>query len=480
MSRRSIGLRQAAAAYDLVVIGAGPAGMAATVAAAGRGLTILVVDRDGAEGGQIHRGIATVSPRRAEVLGAAYAAGAEAAAAFRAAAIDHLAAAEVWYLDGTPLVGVKTEEGARLIAARHVIIATGAIERPMPIPGWTLPGMMTAGAGQILLKSAGLLPRGRTILAGTGPLLWLLAAQYLRAGRAPALIVDTTPRRNLLGALAHLPAFLASPLFVEGMKLVATVRRHVAVVGGAGDLAIEESGGLRRLGFVAGGRRRSEPFDRLFLHQGVLPEIGLARAAGLALRWNPVRAAFEPVVDSFGVSSVATISIAGDGAGIDGADAARPAGTLAALEACHRLGVLDGDARDRLAEPVRAALRRALGGRRFVDLLWRPAPEARRGRPGAILCRCEEVTTDDLAGVLTETGASAADQVKAFTRCGMGACRGRLCGTAVAETVAALTGTAVETVGLPRLRPPVRDVTLGDLAALASADPATAIGRDTK
>src|SRR3546814_8058168 len=98
-----------------------------------------------------------------------------------------------------------------MLVARNLLLATGAQERPFPIPGWTLPGVMTAGAAQILLKSSGAVAEGRVVLAGTGPLLWLLASQYLAVGGALAAILDTTPAANRPGALRHLPGFLASP-----------------------------------------------------------------------------------------------------------------------------------------------------------------------------------------------------------------------------------------------------------------------------
>src|SRR5206468_7057264 len=109
------------------------------------------------------------------------------------------------------LVGVSIAGQARMIQAERVIVATGSMERPFPIPGWTLPGVMTAGAAQTALKAQGLVPAGRTLMAGCGPLLWPLAAQLLRAGAKIDAILDTAPRLNWLRALAYLPDFALSP-----------------------------------------------------------------------------------------------------------------------------------------------------------------------------------------------------------------------------------------------------------------------------
>ena len=118
-----------------------------------------------------------------------------------------------------------------MIQAKRVIIATGSLERPFPIPGWTLPGVMTAGAAQTALKAQGLVPTGRTVMAGCGPLLWLLAAQLLRAGAKIEAILDTTPRVNWLRAAMHLPDFAAVALSGRrAWRCCARSRRKVPVI----------------------------------------------------------------------------------------------------------------------------------------------------------------------------------------------------------------------------------------------------------
>lgn len=134
------------ARYDLVIIGAGPAGMSAAIMAAGHGLSVLVADRSREEGGQIYRGVATVPKNRARLLGSDYEKGAGLAAEFRETPCDYLPNATVWFLDGTPQIGLSAAGESRMVSCRHVILATGAMERPMPVSGWTLPGVMTVGA----------------------------------------------------------------------------------------------------------------------------------------------------------------------------------------------------------------------------------------------------------------------------------------------------------------------------------------------
>src|SRR6266481_1290807 len=170
--------------YDFAVIGGGPAGLAAASLAARAGLSTVLFDENPGVGGQIYRAITSTPVTDRTILGEDYWAGAELAAEAKASGASIVTGATVWSLDPQRIVGVSIGGKARMIAARRVIIATGSQERPFPIPGWTLPGVMTAGGAQTALKAQGLLPAGRTVIAGTGPLLWLLAAQIQGAGRS--------------------------------------------------------------------------------------------------------------------------------------------------------------------------------------------------------------------------------------------------------------------------------------------------------
>ena len=176
--------------YDLVVIGAGPAGMAAATLAAGKGASTLLVDENPGPGGQIYRGITTTPLQEKALLGVDYWRGDAIATAFRNSEAAYLPSATVWQAAKGFELGISAHGKTRMIHARRVIGATGALERPFPIPGWTLPGVMTAGAAQTLLKASGIAMDGRVVLAGSGPLLWLIAAQYLAAGRPIEAILD--------------------------------------------------------------------------------------------------------------------------------------------------------------------------------------------------------------------------------------------------------------------------------------------------
>ena len=189
---------------DLVIVGAGPAGLAAACEARQSGLAVMLLDEQPAAGGQIYRAVDAASSKRRAVLGDDYAAGAELTRAFAASGATHVAGAAVWNV-GRDLTVNYLHGGANCaVQARHIVLASGAMERPFPIPGWTLPGVMGAGAAQILYKSAGALPKEPVVLAGCGPLLYLLASQYLQAGVTLKAVIHTTQASDYVKATSHL------------------------------------------------------------------------------------------------------------------------------------------------------------------------------------------------------------------------------------------------------------------------------------
>jgi NADPH-dependent 2,4-dienoyl-CoA reductase/sulfur reductase-like enzyme len=450
-----------APSYDLVVIGGGPAGLAAASLAARAGLSTVLFDENPGVGGQIYRGITSTPVTDRAILGEDYWAGDALAAEAKASGASIVNGATVWSLDPQRIVGVSIAGAARMIEARRVIIATGSQERPFPVPGWTLPGVMTAGGVQTALKAQGLLPGGRTVMAGTGPLLWLLAAQILRAGGKIEAILDTTPRGNLLRALLHLPDFVLSPYFAKGLRLLREVRAKVPVHKVD---RIEAAGGdkLREVVFGSGDNERRLTADLLLLHQGVVPNVNLAIAAGVAHEWNERQLCFQPELDRDFGSSVPGIAVAGDGAGIAGGTAAAERGRIAAIAAVR---ALRPEATVPDSQTVRQRLQREEMGRAFLDWLNRPAESFRQPEGDTLVCRCEEVTARQVRD-MADMGCEGPNQMKAFLRCGMGPCQGRLCGLTVTELIAVHRNTTPSQVGYYRLRPPVKPITLAELASL--------------
>jgi NADPH-dependent 2,4-dienoyl-CoA reductase/sulfur reductase-like enzyme len=454
---------------DLVIIGAGPAGMAAAATAAGCGLTVMVLDEQAAPGGQIYRDVERVAPLRGNILGQDYSDGLTLVQDFGKAGVTHLDGAVVWAIeDGKGVCYTRNGKAANIEASR-ILLATGALERPMPVPGWTLPGVMTAGAAQILMKQSGLVPAS-AVLAGSGPLLYLLAAQMVRAGTPPKALIETQSLKDMMTAMPHLAGalrgwrYMAKGLGLLGELRKAGVPRHT----GARAIAIEGETCATAIRFEAGGRQHRIDCETVLLHHGVVPNTQASRSIGSTHRWNDRQQCFEPVLDEWGRSSVDSAFVAGDGAGIGGANAAALAGRLAALAIACDLGKITVASRDARAAPLRRALAGELAARPFIDLAYPPYASALLPEDRTIVCRCEEVTAGDIRNY-ARLGCLGPNQAKAFGRAGMGPCQGRYCGLTVTSILADANAATPEQTGYFRIRPPIKPVTLGELAELNTA-----------
>lgn len=446
---------------DVLIVGAGPAGMSAALDLQAYGLAVTIVDDQPAPGGRI---FAAIESRKAH--GSDDHMGAELVARFRASGGTYLPQTEVWQIEPGPRVFVSRRGRASMLEPRYVLLGSGAQERPMPFPGWQLPGVMTVGAAQILLKTAREVPDRPVWLAGSGPLLLLYAHQLIAAGGKVAGILDcTAPWRTVAsgrlvpGALMYgwrdLVRGLAWKLELLGTRVI----RGVTEI---------EAHGTERVERVRYRTRRGAEGEidttLLLVHDGVVPSVHNTLAAGCDHRWNAQQQCFEPVVDQFGRSSEPAVFVAGDGATIAGARAAISSGQLAAVGIARAAGKLtDGEA-EHIAAPIRRKLAAAAGFRRLIDSMFPPSdvPLA----DATLVCRCEEVTAGELRNALRGRTQLGPDGLKSATRAGMGPCQGRQCGLSLTRLVAEMHGAAPGDVGFLRIRPPLKPLTIVELAAL--------------
>lgn len=450
---------------DVVVVGAGPAGMAGAARLASHGLKVAILDEQGSPGGQIYRGITLAPLARRDMLGPDYARGNQLAQTLAASTVRYERGAAVWQVTRDHQVSYLRDGRMHTLQARAVLLATGAMERPFPIPGWTLPGVMTAGAAQILLKSAGLAPTEPVVLAGCGPLLYLLGWQYLRAGVPIKALVDTTHRDDYWRARRHLVAALrAWPYLRKGLELMRQLKlARIAHYTGAEALAVQGSEAAQALTFKVAGKSERIEARCVLLHQGVVPNIQFSQSLRATHAWDPLQLCFSPLRDSWGELDVPGIFVAGDGGGIGGAQAAELQGQLAALGIAARLDALGAPQRDQQGAHLHKQLAANLRIRPFLDSLYRPRDEHRVPADDVLVCRCEEVTAGELRSFVA-LGCTGPNQAKSFGRCGMGPCQGRLCGLTVTEVIAQARQVSAHEVGYYRIRPPIKPITLGELA----------------
>jgi len=440
-----------------VIVGAGPAGVRAAEVLTRFGLVPIVVDEADRAGGQIYRRPPEGFSRPASALYGTEAAKAEALhAAFDAIRprIDHRPRTMAWNIRANLLHTLRDAE-VDAIPFGQVILATGAMDRVIPLPGWTLPGVYSIGGAQIALKAQGVAIGANVAFVGTGPLLWLCALQYVKAGVRVAAVIDTTPFATKARAANGLPHDMRT--LAKGLMLIAGIRaRGIAAYEGALPLRIEGSAAPEAVVFRHRGTERRVLCDAVALGYGVKPEAQLAELAGVRLFFDSVQHNTVPEHDGTGRTRVAGVYIAGDGAGIGGADAAELAGQRAAFALLQDRGV----AVDReVIAGLDAAIARMKKFRVALESAFPfPAQLAASVPDETILCRCEAITAGELRRAAREGPAPEINRAKALTRVGMGRCQGRVCGPAAAEVLAASLGVDVAHVGALRAQPPVKPI----------------------
>ena len=452
---------------DVAIVGAGPAGIAAACVLAKSGLDVVVLDEQHAPGGQIYKGVEKVfaqRPQDARSLGKEYAAGHVLTHRFRESGAQYRPGVSVWQItsDQEPelALGVIEDGSARMLYPKHVILATGAMERPVPFEGWTLPGVMTVGAAQTLLKSSRLLPRDDVVLAGTGPLLYLYANQIRDLGVTPQAILDTGPLLTARSGLLGLEALLACPKSVlQGVRWFWSAKRELGLIRGVRRLKAHGNDRLSSVTYDAHGHEHELSTSLLLVHDGVIPNTWLSMSAGIRHHFDSVQSCWAPDIHGVGSTSRKDISMVGDGVRIGGASVAALQGERVAHEVESYLRTQNNF----FATSEPRALNRQRRLRRFLDDAFPPTNDFQLPTDKTIVCRCEEVTAAEIRQVAAR-GCMGPNQGKAFTRCGMGPCMGRKCALTVSQLMADARGVSVDEIGHYRIRPPIRPITIGQLA----------------
>lgn len=467
-----------AVAYDVVVIGAGPAGLAAAASASAQGARVALVDAAALDGGQYwrhrapqdgarHHDWAEYRRLRAALDGAA-----------AAGRLDHLAGHAVWHAepatDGGFTVHALCDGEAREVRGRALVVATGAYDRQLPFPGWTLPGVFAAGAVQALLKGHGVAAGKRIVVAGSGPFLPPVAAGLAEAGAEVVGVFEAG--RPTAFARHPLVVARAAAKLAEGAGYLRTLRRHrvpyrmrTTVVAALGTDADGVTGArvarLDQQWRPVQGTERELACDTIAVGYGFTPQAEIPVQLGCAMAMDR-DGSLVAVVDERQRSSVPGVFVAGEACGVGGAQLALAEGELAGLRSAEASIGARPNPRD-----LATLARRRASQRAFAAVLHEAYPV----RPGwqrwlaadTVVCRCEEVTAGSIQRAVIDLGATDPRSTKLSARPGMGLCQGRVCGFATAALVAAHGGRRVTEQDLRGIagRPIAQPVPLGVLAA---------------
>ncbi|MGF6723487.1 NADPH-dependent 2,4-dienoyl-CoA reductase/sulfur reductase-like enzyme [Paraburkholderia sp. GAS41] len=450
----------------VIVVGAGPAGIRCAEALVAAGRRPLVIDESRRDGGQIYR-------RQPEQFLRPYSKlyGTEAASAQSLhesferlrAQVDYAPETLAWNVSGGKLYTAR-DGVANHHAFDALVLCPGATDRLMPVKGWQLAGSYSLGASQIALKAQACSIGGNVVFMGSGPLLYLVANQYVQAGAKVAAVLDTSPAGKRLRAL---PKLLARPdVLRKGAALVASLKkRGVKIEQGVEPLEIhgDAERGVESVSYRdKRGAHQQIACDAVAMGYHLRPETQLADLAGCAFEFDASTRQWLPQLDPMGRSSIERVYLAGDGVRVLGADGAEIAGKLAALAVLQDLGhSVDASQVASLARE-RSKMDRFRAG--LAQAFPWPAQQAARLSDDTIVCRCEGISAGELRRVIRDEGAREANRAKAFSRVGMGRCQGRYCGHAAAEVIADAAGVPLEQVGRLRGQAPVKPFAMSTVA----------------
>lgn len=461
---------------DVLVVGGGPAGLAAARVAAAADLDVLVTDERRKPGGQYFKQPAEGFRVDESAVDAQFAEGMRLLRAARDAGAKILSGATVWGAFAADAIAVLVDGRTQLIRAKRVILATGAYERAVPIPGWTTPGVMTTGAAQTLLRAYQVAPGRRILIAGNGPLNLQVAHELVRAGVEVVALAETAGSPFLSAPAAVLSMASTAPgLLATGLRQALGLRlrgvsihyRHALVGVEGGDRVTHAViAAIDPTGRVVAGTRKSFAVDAVCVNHGFLPQNELARALGCAFRFDARSSSFAAERDAECRSSVPHVFIVGDAGGMRGARVALAQGALAGAAVAADLG------RGRV--DVAVWKRELRQHERFQDALWQlfaaPALITQLADPATLICRCEEIDRRTIEERL-DRQATTFGTVKRTTRLGMGQCQGRYCATLCADLLRQRFKADFSADDFFAPRAPAKPVAIGALAGDAGPEP---------
>ena len=460
-------------APDVLVLGGGAGGLTAAACAAEAGASVVLVDDRPVPGGQYFKQPLAFSDLPRHILNDRQFAGGRALIERARQAGVQFVRGEAWAAYAPMEIHIRGGRANRIARPGQLIVATGAYERALPVPGWTLPGVMTTGAAQTLLRSYRVLPGERVLVTGNGPLNLQVAAELMAAGAKVAGVVElgVRPSARSAGALWKMAAN-APGLALQGLGYLRRLKRAGVPVHYGQVLArVDERDGAlraatRSLDGIGLGPAPTFDVDAVLMGYGFLPSNEILRLLGCAHDYDRVRGSLVTVRDASCRTTVEGVYGVGDCCGLGGAKAAQAEGVVAGLKAAEASGCLPSAALGQERRKAQAALRRQ---RKFQSGLWSVFgadwPGLKLATARTVVCRCEEVTLGQIDAV-ADTGMHSMAEIKRCTRLGMGRCQGRYCAPLLAGLLHDRYGHRLDEYALYAPRPPVKPVPIGVIAGV--------------
>ena len=460
--------------FDLVVIGGGPAGIAAAATAAKHGLSVALIDERPTLGGQIYKRVGPgFKVKSAKEVGKDYFLGEELINELENSSVELFLETLVGTIENSAVVIVRNGESAEKLNYKKLLISPGAYDRPVAFPGWTLPGVITAGAAQSLVKTQRVNPGSRIFFAGSGPLALAFPAQLSGYGANIVGIIEAAPRPGIFKALRILLAVIGNldlmrdaakyqfPLISNRIPM--TYRRIIVSANGKDRVESVTHAKVDKNWRVIPGTEKTVEVDALCVGYGFFPSVELFRLLGCELAYEESRGGAVVKLDNWGATSVANVFGAGDGTGISGSYVAIARGRLAALKIAAELGKISETSLTALATGFQKTFKRRTKFQSAINNAY----EIKSGIYAladnkTVICRCESVTLENILPVLESTVDPSV--VKAYTRCGMGLCQGRNCQRQISALIAEKQNISIAEISQATPRFPTKPISLGQIA----------------
>ena len=455
---------------ELAIIGGGPSGICAAIEASKRGARSVLIDEGSKLGGQIYRrlsnGFSVTAPNK---LGKIYAQGTKLLTELEqyGGNIEYIPNTVVWGVFPGKEIAFIRDGKSEQIKAQNLIIGEGAHDRPIPFPGWTLPGVFGAAAALRMVKNERVLPGERILVSGTGPLQLLLASELVKAGaKVVAMLEATSPKAYW----KYLPQLLGRlDLLSDGLDYFSILRKakvpilfNHAIVEVQGRQQVERAiytkvdEDWRTLSVEA----RTVEVDAVCSGYGLIPSSRLSRLCECKHEWNRYFGGWIACRNEYMETSIPGIFVVGDGGGIEGGLVAAEEGRIAGIKVCQKLGYITEDEAITCCSSISRRLKCL---RRFVSAV-NHISAIRAGlfsqtKDEVVVCTCEEITAGEVRRAIA-SGATNLDEIKALTGAGMGSCQGRMCESTIIQMISSETKKPMEEVKVSSVRPPIRPIPL--------------------